>query len=407
MSMKKFSFKIDRQLRYINWKKESNVIRLSQEDFANKYNELINTRKSIQYTTIRYLYSDEDVFSIQVKSDYRILCLKEKGKYIRYSTNEFDNTKNDQEEYQGSKAIVEFISKFKELNDTTLYKAFGTTEIEFKRNIPKQFYYLNRDCLHKELIASSIDGCSQYPSNMCGLLPDSHTMIEVNGRVEPNEEYPFAFYKSGHLAEYKVFDTHKWLLSPYFDRLFRLFKEDWPILNLKDNEEVTYLMKASKYTLDDVWEYFYDRRKIDNLAKLVMNSSIGMMHTEKYNSYKYAHLVAIAIARGNQKILNMCERIGYKNIIHICVDGIIYKGSQVYGVDYKKLGVFNQEFIGCDFLISNMNKYIAMKDNKCIKAKHGNCNTNLITDAEIKKLTDQYLWIFINPLEGVENGKNL
>lgn len=405
--MKKFSFKIDRQLRYINWKKESNVIRLSQEDFANKYNELVNTRKSIQYTTIRYLYSDEDVFSIQVKSDYRILCLKEKGKYIRYSTNEFDNTKNDQEEYQGSKSITEFQRKFKEINDISLFKAFGTTEIEFKRNIPKQFYYLNRDYLHKELIASSIDGCSQYPSNMCGLLPDSHTMIEVNGRVEPNEEYPFAFYKSGHLAEYKVFDTHKWLFNPYFDRLFRLFKEDWSILNLKDNEEVTYLMKASKYTLDDVWEYFYDRRKIDNLAKLVMNSSIGMMHTEKYNSYKYAHLVAIAIARGNQKILNMCERIGYKNIIHICVDGIIYKGSQVYGVDYKKLGVFNQEFIGCDFLMSNMNKYIAMKDNKCVKAKHGNCNTNLITDAEIKKLTDQYLWIFINPLEGVENGKNL
>ena len=403
---KKFSSKVYKSLNYINWKKESNVIRLSQEDFSNKYNELVNTRKLIIYTTIRYLYTNEDVFSIKVSSNYRIMYLKENDKYIRYSTNEFDNTKNDQEEYQGSKAIVQFISKFKELKDTTLYKAFGTVEEEFKRCVPKQFYYINNDYLHKEVIASSIDGCSQYPSNMCGRLPDSHTMITINGRVEPNEEYPFAFYKSGHVAEYRVFDTHNWRFSPYFDQLFR-FVKDWPILNLRDSEEVTYLMKASDYQLNDVWEYFYNRRKTDQNAKLVMNSAIGMMHTEKYKSYKYAHLVAIAIARGNQKILNMCERIGNKNILHICVDGIIYLGDKIFGVDYKGLGVFNQEFNNCNFLMSSMNKYIAMKDGNCIKAKHGNCNVNIIPDNEIKKLTDQYKWIFINPLEGVNNGESL
>lgn len=133
-----------------------------------------------------------------------------------------------------------------------------------------------------------------------------------------------------------------------------------------------------------------------------MNSTIGMMHTDKYTTYKYAHLVAIAIGRGNQKILNMADKIGYSNIIQICVDGIIYIGDKL-GVDYKGLGVFNQEFTNCQFKISKLNKYIAMKDGKCIKAKHGNCNENIIPDEDITSLDDQYKWIFINPLEGVED----
>lgn len=412
----KFSSKVYHELTWIYWRHEGTLVKLSQRDFQAKYNELKAKRTIIKYTCKRDVYSDESVVAIRNISDYTMLYLKENRKYMIYTTNNFDDEKNLEDNHKGSRAIQSFSDAFKLRNNTSMLKAFGTAGEQFKRCVPKQFMYKNDSYLHKHLIASSLDGCSQYPSNMCGRLPDSNTMIEIKGRIEPNAEYPFAFYKSGHVAEYQVFDTHTWEFNPYFYCLFRfnewinkdgVKKYNWPIQPCKDEEEVTYLMKASKYTLDDIWQEFYDKRKVDNDAKIVMNSAIGMMHTEKYTSYKYVHLVAIAIARGNQKILDMCQRIGYDNIIHICVDGIIYLGSKEYGVNYKQLGVFNQEFTGCDFMISNVNKYIAMKNNKCVKAKHGNCNENILPDEQITNLTEQYNWIHVNPLEGVKNGKTI
>lgn len=402
----KFSSKVYHQLNYIYWRYESSLIKLSQSDFRDKFFELKKKRDVIKYTTIRDKYSDEKVFALKTNGDYKMMFLKEKGKYVVYSTNDFDDGKNDIEMYKGSKSIKKLKDRFEEENNISLYKAFGTVEEDFKRCVPKQFYYLNKEYLNKDLIASSLDACSQYPSGMCGRLPNSHTMIEIKGRVEPNEEYPFAFYKSGHIAEYGVFDSHNWTTHPYFYRLFRFEKEKWDIKPCSDEEETTYLMKASQYTFDNVWEYFYSRRGFDSDAKLVMNSAIGMMHKQNYDKYKYAHLVAVAIGRGNQKILDMSSKIGYKNIIQICVDGILYIGKE-YGVSYKKLGVFNQEFTNCEFKISNFNKYIAMKDGVCIKAKHGNCNVNITPDEQITNLNEQYNWVFINPLEGVDYEENL
>ena len=76
--------------------------------------------------------------------------------------------------------------------------------------------------------------------------------------MQPTEEYPFAFYASGHCAEYGVFDTHEWLGSPLFPYLFRLDqREDYAFNPLSDEEELTILMKASDYTMDSVWNYFY------------------------------------------------------------------------------------------------------------------------------------------------------
>lgn len=398
-----------REIKYIYWRKEAEIITLTQEQFRDKYLELDSKRTKVKYSSIRANYTDS-TYSIKVDGNYKMLFFWN-SKYFIYSTNSYDSNKNLSSEYEGSEAIKTLSSEFKARNNISMVKAFGTVEESFKRCVPKQFYYLSQNYLNKELVASSLDACSQYPSCMCGRLPDSHTMIEVKGRVEPNEEYPFAFYKSGHVAEYGVFDTHNWRFNYFFKQLFRYTEYiskngqkwyNWPIQPCKDDDEVTYLMKASKYTFTEVWNDFYSKRDIDEKAKLVMNSAIGMMHTRKYKNYKYAHLVAIAIARGNQKILDKADIIGYNNIIQICVDGIIYKGKAI-GVDFKKLGAFHQEFTNCDFKISNFNKYIAMEGNKCVKAKHGNCNTDITEDKDIVSLDDQYKWKLVNPLEGVDD----
>ena len=148
-------------------------------------------------------------------------------------------------------------------------------------------------------------------------------------------------------------------------------------------------MKASDYTMDSTWNYFYNIKNSCGkdteeykTAKLIMNKTIGCWHRkdkskkrtmsyDDHGNYQLAHIVAIAIARGNQKILNMIEKIGEFFVIHVCVDGIIYLGDRKFGIDGSELGVFSQEFINADFEMAGINVYCAKSNDKCIKFKHG------------------------------------
>lgn len=379
---------------YIFWRKEADVIFLNQKEFADKFKRLTRRRTLIPYSTKRETYTNK-TFSFVKKQHYYKLYVYEHEKYVTYSTNNYQDSKNG-EEYKGSDAIIALSRAFKARNNISLYKAYGTTEECFKDYIPKQISYLDKNYLDEAIKASSVDYSSSYPSCMCGLLPDAHTAVLTEGIVDPTKEYPFAFYTDGFCAEYGVFNTREWMTNPYFKYLF-----NFAIIKKLRNVEVnTILMKASPYKMDEVWEEFYNNRKTDEEAKLVMNRSIGMMHTNNYNSYRYAHLAAIAIGRSNQRILDLAKRIGYNNIIQICVDGIIYKTLGVFGTDEKKLGALVQEYVGCDFKISGYNKYIVLLDGECIKAKHGNCNSNI--QKKITSLDDQYKWTLVQPLKEIE-----
>lgn len=397
------NYNFKKQLNYINWKEEAEHIVLSQEEFSKLYKKLKKTSGKVisgkGKKTLRSNYEPGDYRVEKIGVIKTIYLFADYGKYIRYTTNCSDDVKNNvKTRLTGPKAISTFIKKFNELNKITFNKAFGTVEDDIKSCIPKQFYYKNYGLLNKKLIASSIDACSHYPSNMKGLLPDSRTAISVKGYVSPTEEYPFAFYPdSGNVAEYGKYDTREWISTAMFYYMF-----DDPDRACKRDDK-TILMKASKYQLDNVWEYFYEKRNDDPVNKLVMNATIGMMHMKKYTKYKYAHLVAIALARANDKHLKMMEEIGINNIIHVCVDGIIYKGTTEYGVHQKGLSLYEQEFTGCDVKVSNSNCYIAMKDNKVVKAKHGAFNFNKdgtpIDLSKINNLDDQYNWIKLIPEE--------
>lgn len=406
-----------RNIRCIHWFKETSVINLNHDEFVNKIDEL----KNKGYTEIRLNgiiseYAFRKTYSTKQSGDYLNLCLVENDKLTRYQTNWLDDNKN-KSEMSGTEAVRLLINKFKEINNIDSQKAFtlafGTTKEEFKRNVPKQFSFLNEKYKDGKHIYSSIDISSSYPACIRGRLPNANTAITVKGRVSPNEEYPFAFYKSGHLAEYNVFDTHDWLGHRYFiSSLFRYKarKEAWPLLNLKDDEEETILMKASDYKLDDVINYFYSIKesypegsKEYIEAKGVMNRAIGTLHQQVYTSYKYAHLAAIAIGRSTNKILNKCNEIGCQYIAHICVDGIIYLGPEKYGSDIKALGEFKQEFTNVEGKISHINVYIMMNGAKLVKVRHGAfthfTDYRPITDDNIKSLDDQYQWIRINKID--------
>jgi len=390
------------KIKYISWKNEAKRILLSNDDMRVKLKEVMATRTKAKTNTKRSDFTEE-TYKTEIYGDYAELYMLEDGKYVIYCNNVRDNKKNSDDKPKRVDRI--FQAKFKELNGVGLEAAFGFVDKNLKRCIPKQFYYINKRYCDKTLPASSIDASSQYPSGCLGALPDVHGDLYFDHYVEPNEEYPFAFYASGHIAIYNELDTHNWLAHKLWPYLFRTTKtDDWPFRPLKKEEEHTILMKASPYTMDSTWQYFYtnkkncakDSKEYDE-AKLVMNQVIGDWHRKDKDkkrimsyddggSFQLAHIVAVAIARGNQKILNKIDEIGLGFVAHVCVDGIIYIGDKIFGSQEANMGVFYQEFVNVPFIMRDINVYMA-KNKENYKFRHA--GYDLIDGEEIDE-TKQY-----------------
>ena len=207
--------------------------------------------------------------------------------------------------------------------------------------------------------------------------------------MEPTPEYPFAFYASGHIAIYGELDTHNWLANDLRNYLFRFDSKDpWPFRPLPKEQEQTILMKASPYKMNDTWQYFYNNKqscekgsKEYEEAKQIMVQVMGDWHRKDKGqkrimtyddggSFQLAHIVAVAVARGNQKILNKIEQIDLDAVVHVCVDGIIYIGDEIFGQPGACLGVFCQEFTDAEMIMRDVNVYCVRKNGHCVKFKH-------------------------------------
>lgn len=393
------------EIKYIYWQKEAKYEKITKDEFNEKFNFYKDNGTFIEKKTIRINFiKNKNPYFFERKNNYCYLYTNENGKKIIYFTNWYDDNKNLRPLQAGTAAIQALSKKFLSRTNLTLCKAFGTSEEAIKKCIPFQLTFTNIEYLNRVIKSiSAIDGCSWYPAHMTKDLPTSKDCIQLEGTHKPTKEYPFAFYiKSGHSAEYNEYDTHDWLKSPLKRRLFK----ELPVI--KEEEDITILMKSSGYNLKEEYEYFYELRKTDEEAKLVMNASIGMMHKNTYTSYKYAHLAVVALCRANNDHLKMIDKIGIFNVIHICVDGIIYKGSAIFGENNKKLGIYHQEFTNCDGIIRGMNAYIIKnKKGDIEKVKHGAYNKNLdgsdIDESKIKDFNEINNWIKVDPLlEGMK-----
>lgn len=248
-----------------------------------------------------------------------------------------------------------------------------------------------------------IDFSSHYPGSIIGNIPTSKQSIRVKGRVLPNQDYPFAFYiNTGTLAEFSdngelLYDTHDFAFDPRFSAT--LLEDDVikRVKTINDSDEVTILMKKSKYNFNDTFKYFYDHRNEKPVNKLVMNASIGMFHQKQYKTRRYAHLAAVCLARANIKMLNLIQKIESENmdVLTVIVDSITYKGSKQVGSSEKKLGEAHQEILDAIYQTRGINQYIFIKDGKVIKSAHASFNgTNNGSDIDNPtQLSDMYHWI--------------
>ena len=311
---------------------------------------------------------------------------------------------DDNMSHKAVSALSKVREKFQELTNSSFKRSFGTANKNILRCIPKQFYWANSTPYVGNI--NSVDYSSQYPSNLGGLLPDSHGAIEIKGTVKPTKEYPFAFYiNSGHMAIYNEFDTHYWIYSKFKDYLFRYktYRKDYDdtFKDILPDEDVTVLMKASKDTLKETYEYFYNIKQTFeknspeyNEAKLVLNASIGQMHRKRYEKDdKYAHLAAVTIARSNNNMLLLTKPLKISDIVQIQVDGILYKGDLKLGVDDVYFGAPVQEAYNNPCRWDRLGVYMIITDNKCIIKHQG---LNAMTDGrdieESTKFSDMNLW---------------
>ena len=400
--MNKKSFK--KVLTYIFWQKEAVYKRLDQKSWNKMYKDLIHKGgKQATSKTLRKDFNDYD-YRIRKKGSYCYLYTYNRfDGYMVYTTNPDDDAKNFRSpEERGKTAFNMVDEKFKELHDgMTIRKAYGYSPIEIKRCIPKSFYYTNERYLGTLLPSvSACDFCSQYPSSGCGPLPDWNTATVHPGTVAPTEEYPFAFYmKSGHIAEYNNFDTHNWLDTFFYKALFRWEEGKIDSFNskIKPEEDETVLCKASPYRMDDVWEFYYKKRNVDPAAKLVMNATIGYMHLKSYKERRLGHVAAVIIARANNKMLNLANRIGHRFVCHIVIDGIIYIGDRVFGGNEKALNKLYQEWNDVECYIRGANAYVIQDHNgKILEIKHGSYDTTAdgkeISIENTKSYKDIELW---------------
>ena len=360
-----------RNLKYIYWAKEADFILLNKQEYDRKIAFYKKNGTPIEFKTDRFLWmASKNAFREDTSGKYAQLYTFEKERlkqgfsgFVRYSTNTLESGKVINKGRDAYNAVVNKIKELTGEGRDCMCKLFGHAPEIIKKCVPKQFYHINEKFTFRELYnVSGVDFCSHYPSSICGRLPDANKQITVAGTVAPSEEYPFAFYtKSGHIAELGVFDTHNWLESDYAYRLFSS-KKDWDSdVTVKPEKDQTILMPAASFELTEIMQYFFDRRKEDDIAKLVMNAYIGYLHrndSKNYSKNPYAHLAAVCIARANEKMLRLAEKIGYEKVIQICVDGCMYLGGKEFGCYEKKMGLLEQEFTSKVLYLEKTNLYI-------------------------------------------------
>ncbi|MBR5022282.1 MAG: hypothetical protein IKY18_03660 [Oscillospiraceae bacterium] len=298
-----------------------------------------------------------------------------------YTSKIFEDAAEDK--MAGWKAHEIFQGVFEAKNGVTMRSAYGVVPASvFRRFTPKTPYYTVGAGIYADV--NMADFSSHFPANARGLLPDAHTQKEEDGRVEPTNEWPFAFYlHSGHVAQYGVFDTHEWVdkkKNTATSRCVALDKQGQPVYNdIKDAAEKTILMKASKYEMTAAFEELYRLKYNGNEeAKAAMNMAIGTFHKNPRHAgaedaYDYYHVAAVLLCRSNetmrQKIMEIENDGGI--ILMVVVDGVAWVFSPGH-TEPMALGAFVEKCRGAILNTSGkINNYeIRTPDGELIKEAH-------------------------------------
>lgn len=388
-----------KRLSHVDWRSEAPKEYVNQRDFQALLDDMFHIGQPAETFDSRREWELPGVFRFEKRGYWDHLYIGGPEGVRHIVSNNFDDSQNTQARQLGyvpnTGRVANTIEQriFKELNGVTERQAFGYSEPELNKCVPKQLYYINTRWANKKITcAGKADFSSHYPANICGPLPDWSKHRRVVGTVDPSPEFPFVFYtRSGHLAEYKSFNTHYWRDEPLSGDLFGSHYS-----KVDPDKDVSILCPEAKYRLDSTIELLYNKKtadeSIDGLpAKTILNSSIGYKHlTGAHNTKnRLYHLAAVCIARANQRMIDLYNE-NARSVLQIIVDGIIYMGSHELGEQRKALGVLHQEVTDQSFIMRGVNQYmfIDRQSGECTCCAHGGFDTNIRTET----LEDIQLW---------------
>lgn len=372
-----------------------------------KFNAIINELKNdkdlahyrwesmhIKYRRIANSWSLNDQISrkeirvnreLEVKTDENnnIICVVQADKYI-WLENKVIPSDDDmiEDEETGLSAFLTIQSKFNKFNKfkggCSLEKLFSGKEYKeqyfyIKECVPVQIQFMNPG--YEGKIVEGVykaDVSSAFPTQIMRDLPTLHDCKTVSGKVEPSEEYPFAFYtKSHHIKTLDGYDSHELKSWYYRDEYYKCDDK------VKDADETTILCKkmSDEYhtALAKAFQDCYDHRKDDDFNKFVMNASIGYFQRNMRPVLSF--ISAIVILRCNIDMLRRCKQLEKEGntILFIATDSIAWKGKlSPVAVDEKYLGSFTYEGKNIRFLGYSCKIY-QWEDNegKCITKYSG------------------------------------
>lgn len=351
-----------REKKYINFKK-SVITRLKKRELEEKLEWLEENGYSfIKHTTLRENFPPNS-YSLTYNDHLIKLSYFDGVNFYWCITNYHDDQKN----VYTPNSFRTFKALFQKRTGSKMLEAFGRTNQDFKLFCPKPLYYIS-ELFEMGYWYSGVvkeDYNSHYPAAALGTLPDSNTMVEVNDYVYPNSVYEFAFYPdSGNIAVFNEFDTHNYVnyIKTYSAKVKTKQKANYFAKDTK-----TILMKRASYDLKEEILHFYNikcKEKKDSEeyhnAKIFLLKFIGMLEqcsSRIYESYPFAHLASVIKWRANVKMFETLRKIGFKNVIQVCVDGIIHTGEPI-GTETKEIGSLNLEVKDAFFTQRGINQYI-------------------------------------------------
>ena len=227
-----------------------------------------------------------------------------------------------------------------------------------KNCVPKQITWISS--VRRRVVSGcyKADISSAFPFQFAKDIPTLHGFKQYPGYVEPNEQYPFAFYlKSHHMAIYKELDTR-------IDCKSRYSQEGNSIYNdVNEDEEITLLLKRSKYNFRDIiTDLYIEKSNFDKViaekAKLTMNACIGYFQFNKHPALCF--ISATVIARNNHRMLNILEQLNQEGNIplYVATDSIVWTGKEsTVATDKKFLGSFTYESKNVEFYALQIGAY--------------------------------------------------
>lgn len=380
--------------RYINWRSESTFIQCTFEEYNEKVRWFLNNGTPARSKTVWHDWTENGTYNIDGQNQkYESLYCRENDKFFIYAVNKM---KEGIPGAKGKNAFHDINYRLSTLYHTTMTKAFGLVNVDFKictTAIPPVIWVDERILSRRKKHAYKSDFSSAWPFGLCGALPDAHTAKVMQGHHDPTEEYPFAFYNTGHSAIFGELSTEEIARHP-------IYKNRGKFLQLNESEEVTVLMKASGYQLDAIIEGLYYEKEhatsdeLREQSKSTLNSFIGYLHSVKTNRNHFAaHIAAVVYARSLKWILAKYDSIIKQNRVPIAIatDAVIWLGGEIED-DVKKedkyLGAFVREFSDCDIYFCANNVYAVEKDGEIIILKHQGSSLSEEDLNNIQKIED-------------------